>query len=426
MRFRLSSRGRQERSPSEPSSPDGFDDPVAKRTSPAKAAGCAVAFFSVFLLAGLAFSAFFAWPLLRVFESRSWSRVPCEVLESGVATHPGEDNDTYSVEVLYRYEVGGREYRSDRYHFFLGSTSGYEGKARVVEGLPAGTRTTCWVDPEDPTEAVLSRELTLEYLFGLLPLVFVVVGAGGIVYTLVGVRKLRTREAASRPAWLPDQEAEPAFASHEGSPGAGPVVLEAKHSPLGKLVTITLIALFWNGIVSVFVFQAWKGWSSGAPDGCLTVFLVPFVLIGALFLVSVPYQFLALFNPRPRVTLTPGSLVLGGEAELRWGFRGRAGRIRRLRVTLEGVEEADVSQGKETRTRRETFATYDLVDSTHAVEIASGATRITVPADTMHTFEAPDNRILWTLKLSGEIRLWPDVAEEMRVVIHPVPLEEPP
>ena len=65
-------------------------------------------------------------------RARSWVAADCEVVSSGVETHSDDDGDTYSVEILYRYRFEGREYHSNRYHFFTGSSSGYEGKARVV------------------------------------------------------------------------------------------------------------------------------------------------------------------------------------------------------------------------------------------------------------------------------------------------------
>lgn len=393
-----------------------------------------MAFFGVFLVAGLGFSALFLVPAWRNLQARSWPEVPCEVLESRVATHPGDDGATYCVEVRYRYTVDGRDYTSDRYHFFVGSTSGYEGKARVVEGLPPGARTVCFVDPDDPSEAVLERGFTVEYLWVLFPLVFVAVGAGGMIMTWIGTRRLTARREVGWPDWLPAPDADAAVeAPGGGDPvvsaiaadpsGAGaPLVLESRISPGGRLGCTVLVALVWNGIVGLFVWQLWEGWRAGSPDGCLALFLVPFVLVGALFLIGVPYQLLALFNPRPRAVLTPGTLELGESARLSWRFRGWPERIRRLRITLEGTEEADVSHGDSRRTRRETFASYDLLDTGLGLEIAGGSVQVEVPADTMHTFEAPDHRILWTLKVHGAIRLWPDVLEEMRVVVRPRPL----
>lgn len=420
---------------------EGFVEPVARRKTPGQVAGCGAAFFGVFLLAGLGFSMFFVVPAVHVIQASSWRAVPCEIVSSSVASHSDSDGTTYSIEISYRYRVDGRSYTGNRYRFLGGSSSGSEGKQKVVDSLPPGTTTTCWVDPDDPSASVLDRGFHWEYLLVLLPLVFVAVGAGGIVFSLRKGRKLRALGESEAPQWLPDDlknrvravRSRPQVDRFGNVPGGSsgfeassgePAVLEPKVSPLGKLGVIILIALFWNGIVSVFVWQLWKGWKAGSPDGCLALFLVPFVLVGLALLIGIPYQFLALFNPRPRVVLTPGRLVLGCPADLAWSFRGATGRIQRLEITLEGREEADYTRGTDRVTAKEVFATIPLVDAALRSAIPAGSTRIEVPADTMHSFSAPDNRIVWTLKLRGTIRRWPDVSEEMPVVVAPRPLED--
>ncbi len=396
-------------SPSEPAT----GQPVTGRPGGKLRGGCVtVAFFSVFLLFGLGFSAFFAVPAWHVVRALFWTPVPCEILASDVEDHPADDGDTYSVELRYRYEVGGREYVGDRYSFLGGSSSGSEGKQRIVDRLPPGTRTTCWVDPARPAEAVFERGFTLDYLWGLLPLLFVAIGGGGALLGLVALRRKGKASAAARADWLPETAGEPAGSGES-------LVLEPAAGPVGKLVMVLFAALFWNGIVSVFVYHVWQGWQEGSPDGCLTAFLVPFVLVGLALLVSVPYQILALFNPRPHLTLTPGRLTLGEAAELAWRFSGRAGRIRRLTITLEGQEEAVYRRGTDTVTARETFATLGVATASSPAEIATGSARIDVPADTMHSFDAPHNRIVWTLKVQGDIRSWPDVSEDLKVVVVP-------
>jgi hypothetical protein len=387
--------------------------------SPGKADGCGAAFFGIFLLFGLGFSAFFVWPAVRVMQARSWTEVPCEILESRVASHAGEDGSTYSVEVRYRYTVDGREHTSDRYQFLGGSSSGYEGKARVVERLPPGTRTVCYVDPEDPREAVLVRRLTAGYLFVFLPLVFVAVGAGGIFTSVAGLRREKARDGRfDRPL---EPGGGPGFEASGGGPSGdrGSLVLEAPTGPVGKFFGATFIAVFWNGIVGVFVWQAWEGWRAGSPDGCLTLFIVPFLLIGALLLINVPYQFLTLFNPRPRVTLTPGRLEPGGSAQLAWSFRGRPGRIRRLLISLDGTEETEEGQGDDRTLKKEPVGAYELLDTSLPLEIAGGSTHVSIPPDARPSLMETDRRVVWTLKVSGEIRFWPDVAEEIQVTVHP-------
>lgn len=148
--------------------------------------GCLAAFFSLFLLAGAGTSLFFVRPALKVLAAKSWPSTPCTIVSSRVSSHTSEDSTTYSVEVLFTYTYGGREYKSDRYQFLGGSSGGYEAKERIVRRLPPLTRTTCYVNPGQPSEAVLNRDFNSEYAFVLLPLVFVTVGLGGIVFALRG------------------------------------------------------------------------------------------------------------------------------------------------------------------------------------------------------------------------------------------------
>lgn len=420
----------------------GFVKPVAGRSGKRMSPGCLVGFFGVFLVAGLGFTAVFAFPAYRVLQARSWDPVPCEILESRVATHSGDDGNTYSVEIRYRYEAWGATYEGDRYTFLGGSSSGYDGKRRVVERFPAGSEATCWVNPEDPADAVFRRGFTWTYLIGLFPLVFVAVGGGGVAWALRSwVRQRRAPEGApgrapeAPPHWLPEPSVEDddtAMGPAAGSGGrtealraatGGPVVLESSVGPAGKFFGVLFFALVWNGIVSVFVWQVWKGWRDGQPDGCLTVFMIPFVLVGLLLIVGIPYQFLALFNPRPRLRLAQGRLTLGRSTEVSWSFSGRAGRIRRLRLTLEGTEEARYRRGTDTHTARETFATLVVAEVEQPSVVRAGSAELAVPADTMHSFDGGNNRISWKLKIQGTIRLWPDVLEEFPLVVRPAPAE---
>jgi len=154
--------------------------------------GGAMAFFSFFLVAGLVAT----WllllrPLLRVCDARHWPATPCRVVSSQVRSHSDSDGTTYSVHIVYRYTINGRQYQSDCYDFMSGSSSGYESKAAIVRRHPPGKETVCYVNPRDPSDAVLERRFTPWMLFGLLPLIFVGVGAGGLVwaFTTPSLRK---------------------------------------------------------------------------------------------------------------------------------------------------------------------------------------------------------------------------------------------
>ncbi len=378
--------------------------------------GCLAAFFSVFLFAGLGF----LWltllgPGLGAWRARSWVATPCEVVSSHVETHPSDEGDpTYSVEILYRYRIDGREYHSNRYHFHTGSTGGYEGKAAVVERLPAGSRFTCWVDPGDPSQAVIERGLGREAWIGLVPMIFVIVGGGGIVFALTGHRRQerRARKGAGARA-----AAAGYAAADDGVVVDGARVLEPAQGPWTRLLVLIFVAAFWNGITGIFVWQAVEGWRAGAPDGCLTLFILPFVGIGLLLLVSVPYSILALANPRPRLILTPGRLPPGGRAEISWRFTGAARRIRRLRIKLDAEESISTGSGKSRSTKTTPLHTQTLVETELRSEIEHGNAAFVLAPDAPPTSSEGDARVTWKLKLRGEIRLWPDVNEEFEITV---------
>ncbi len=338
------------------------------------------------------------------------------MLSSEVERHDSDDGHTYSVEIEYRYEIDGRTYTSDRYDFMGGSSSGYEGKAAVVDRHPPGAVVTCWVDSDDPSQAVLDRSFSWVYLIGLLPLLFLAAGVGGF-YLWRGMRDSSKPSTPSPPSTL-----EPGFRE---APEIGPKVLEPSVGPVGKVFGMLFLALFWNGIVSIFVVFTIQGWREGEgfEMGCMTLFLIPFVLIGLLLIVGVFSSILALANPRPRLVLDPASPRLGGTATLRWEMTGAVRRIRRLEIRIEGKEEARYRRGTNTYTDHHTFYAETLYETGQALNMRQGSVSVTLPADQMHSFEASNNKIEWTLSVRGDIARWPDVSEAFPLEIQPADVE---
>jgi hypothetical protein len=124
----------------------------------------------------------FLHPWLQGREAaRSWVKTPCRILTSHVRSHSGGKGPTYSVDILYSYQFGGREYKSNRYVMGSGSSSEYESKAQVVARNPPGRMALCFVNPADPLDAVLLPGLGISMAWMLLPLAFVLVGLGGLL-----------------------------------------------------------------------------------------------------------------------------------------------------------------------------------------------------------------------------------------------------
>jgi hypothetical protein len=185
------------------------------------------------------------------------------------------------------------------------------------------------VNPDDPSEAVINRGLTADMCWGLFPLPFLAVGVGGLLFAtgLVGKKNPTVAEfgdeqralSASRIVESVD-EWDDDFELDELPDG--PVVLKPKHSPLAKFIGITLMALFWNGITSVFVYKAVESHLDGKPEWCLTFFITPFVLVGLLLIWGIFHSFLSLFIQRPTLTIDRARIPLGGTARLSWKFSG--------------------------------------------------------------------------------------------------------
>jgi len=103
---------------------------------------------------------FFLIPLRRVRRAKFWRKTPCVIVSSSVS-EDATDSGLYRMRVTYQFDFGGLDYSSSRYSFSPSSaTSGYRGKRRVARGLLPGTTTFCYVNPDNPCDAVIDRGLT--------------------------------------------------------------------------------------------------------------------------------------------------------------------------------------------------------------------------------------------------------------------------
>ncbi len=404
--------------------------PISSLAAAAKGAKFLVPVYSIFLLIGLGtFYAIVVRPVGQILAARGWLETPCVVVSSQVRSHSSDDGPTYSVDILYTYAVNGKEYKSNRYQFMGGASSGYGSKAEIVNRHPPGAHTVCYVNPRDPTQAVLERRFTSGLFFGLIPLAFILAGGSGIFFALRAARRDKLMSPAQR--WLPKA----ARASIKPKQAAsripdplsltGPVILRPTASPSGKLIATIVAAAFWNGIISVFVYQVFRGWQSGRFEWFLTIFLIPFVLVGLVLIGAVGYFFLASFNPRPVLTVSSSAVPLGDTLSLQWRLNGRVEAVERLRIYLEGREEATYRRGTATSTDKEVFTTLELANVTAHHEKRAGECRAAIPVNSMHSFESANNKIVWALKVEGQIRRWPDVKEEFPLVILPSPAKPP-
>jgi hypothetical protein len=202
----------------------------------------------------------------------------------------------------------------------------------------------------------------------------------------------------------------------------GPLKLRPTSSPFGALGAVLFVALFWNGLVSVFVWQDVVTWGKGGPEVFLALFLIPFVLIGLLLIYGVVRQVLLLFNPRSHLTLTPGVLAPGGAATVQWRLGSGGEGVRRVTVTCEGTRKMPSRNGRGNQpAAKPPFYTQVVVDTREPFEIASGGiASFALPADAPPSGEGLP-WVVWSLRVRTEIRFWPDGDDEFPIQVQPAP-----
>lgn len=206
--------------------------------------GCIVLFALPFAVAGLAISGWAVFDLWSWSDAQQWIQTPARLISAKLEVKPDDDgNVTYKATAHYRYEFGGRDYESRRVAIATGSDnvgSYQQDRGRELERLlRAGRPTVCYVNPDDPSQALLFRDFrpgyfALKLIAGLL---FGSVGLGLLVAGWIGLRKLR-REAALAAA----HPAEPWRWRDDWS--AGRLQSDTRTKAWGAAG----VALFWNAI----------------------------------------------------------------------------------------------------------------------------------------------------------------------------------
>jgi hypothetical protein len=385
-------------------------------------------FCSIFFVAGAVMGYFLALrPILGVLAARHWTPTPCTILSSEVRRHRSGDSTTYSVAILYAYQVDGREYRSDRAKFLGGSSSGRRAKEEFVRRFPPGTQATCYVNPRDPAEAVLERGFTAGMWVGVVPVLFMLAGAGGVIGALRRGRNANGHGAGFGPVVEPMYVRQstgvtpsPRASGPDSGETPGSRVLKSSQSRLGAVMAIGGFAVIWNSAIW-FGFLLQSGWFKRGRgdvfDWVTVLFMIPFVLVGLGMIVWWVYVLLGFFNPKAVVTLTPGAPALGEKLTLAWHLTGRTHVLRGLKIFLEAREEATYRRGTRTHTDKKTFLKLDLHAASSAAEIATGKANVTLPADTLPTWQADNNRIVWAIHVTGDIPRWPDLKEEFVIEV---------
>lgn len=242
------------------------------------------------------------------------------------------------------------------------------------------------------------------------PLLFTALGVGGITWQVVAQRAQKNNLARRQNNWRPQ--------SSDAAPIGENLILQPSATRLGGCIGTAIVAAIWNGFIGFFAWGVFFHDKSGGRI-FMALFLIPFVLIGLLILFAAVGSFLKLFNANVQLTLNRAGLAPGDDGELSWQMRRGWFAPQNLILTLEGREEATYRRGTDTITEKSFFHRSEVVRTSSAAEMQSGTARLAIPAGAMHSFQAANNKIIWTLKLRGAVTLWPDIEDEYPLLVMP-------
>jgi len=355
-------------------------------------------------LFAIPFAGFGVWMLLSVgstlgdaWQMQDWSATPARLSSAGYETRSGDDADTYKAYAVYSYTWLGRTYTGSRVTISDGADNigdyQVETGNRLAAAMARGEPITVWVNPEQPAESVIDRNLR----WGMLAFksVFAIVFGGvgfGLLYAVW--RTPQPKDASS-----PELQASPWLVNDAWQTSA--IRSGSKLAMRGAWA----FAVFWNLISGLLPFVAWDEVVNKQNYPALLALLFP--LVGIFLLAWAIRRTLEWrrFGAAPvNLDPYPGSIGghVGGTIDI--GLPYDPGAV--FEVTLTNIYSYESGSGDD-RSQREKAKWQDKMVA--HTEPGTQGTRILfrfdVPGD-LHASDADksgDNYYLWRLDVAAEL-----------------------
>lgn len=400
--------------------------------------GEALFFAFLLLIGGIALAVMISTLVIPEWQvNHEFAEYNCKVVGRRLDEKEGESGTLYRPEFQIEYAVNGVEYRAWTYTISNPYTPAKESQQAVLAKFKVGDVVPCWYNPLNPEQVVLLRGYSgWVYLALFVPVVFVVIGAGGLIYSLLHWGKSAERRAAmsqraqERNLFGTNGAADreypnvPKRSDITSSPGTKlRYRLPIDTSPGWALFGTLLGCIVWNAMVAVMAYFVIRGHIAGKPDWILTFFSIPFVLVGVFLIVFFLRKLLITAGIGPTLLeISDHPLRPGGEYQV---FLSQSGNlaINSLSLSLVCQEKATYRQGTNTRTELRPVYRQELIRRDD-FEIPPGMPfetncLLNVPQGAMHSFKSSHNAVDWTLVVEGEVANWPDFKWAFPVVIYP-------
>jgi len=144
--------------------------------------------------------AVFVWVLWtawqRAEETRHWTPVSCRVLSSQIKSEQATRNSPTKHRVIVRYDYAwqGRTFSSERIRRVDGPKSDLEAAEELREQFAPGQQTTCYVNPSDPSIAILQHDSRAALYSIWFPFLFVI---GGLRMAWAAIKAARSTRLAN-------------------------------------------------------------------------------------------------------------------------------------------------------------------------------------------------------------------------------------
>lgn len=281
------------------------------------------------------------------------------------------------------------------------------------------------------------------WLLNLVLASFVLIGGGGVLWTVFHTRTSRERRSAivkrarsidliSEAVPMPlEYPALPSDNNLTNSPG---VVLAYRlppvESPIWGVLAAAVFCLAWNGVSAVLTVIATLSWTSGSPEWLLTILLLPAHAVGAWSIYYFLRQLIVHTGMGPTIVeLSNHPLYPGGRYELLVSQSGHM-RMRFLELRLLCEEEVTYHQGTDIRHETRIVFEQQLWRAADFM-IEAGVTfekllEFSIPEEAMHSFVSAHNSVNWKVVVSGDAEEWPAFSRGFPLIVYPLRQQVPP
>ncbi len=354
--------------------------------------------------------AFFMEPAYHVFRARNWVQTPCVIQQIWVRGKV----EAYTVEVRFSYHgPHGHKITRQGYNFGQQSSKTMGPKRKIVKSLPPGSHDFCFVNPDNPREAIFRKNADLEFwVAGIMMLV----GPFGLVvflWAFVWRRKSKMLSDYSKDVMQGLWPVPPEKAGHGPE---GPLHAHGSdRSIVGVLIVFLVIVGVWVVVDSTEVF----GESSKNT-------LVILGLVAAPIVVTLAYYLLKLRNPLPIIVL-PNPIRQGKPFSIQWDFQKREALPEHFSIHLNGREKVwwgpvaryGYSKQNAIRTKTASFFQLPVYDSKVADISSVTSQEVIIPTDTMHSLGGHRNVIEWELVLESKAGRLPTLVSAYALTVLP-------